>query len=140
MLSNEMKDKSFITIVMYHYVRDLSRSRYPGLKALQIEKFEQQLGRFLEQYSICSFAQVIASVRHGEELPPSACVLTFDDGLADHFEVVFPRLMDRGLIAAFFPPARPLQDGGLLDVHKVQFVLATMTRHDDLANELTIEI
>ena len=31
------------TIVMYHYVRELRRSRYPGIKGLSTEKFRGQL-------------------------------------------------------------------------------------------------
>ena len=32
-----------LTIVMYHYVRDLRRSRFPGIKGLSLDAFEGQL-------------------------------------------------------------------------------------------------
>src|SRR4029077_14110425 len=70
------------------------------------------------------------------ELPPNPCILTFDDGLADHYEVVFPLLLERGLRGAFFPPARPLQDDCVLEVHKIHFILAAADDHQRIAQEL----
>ena len=32
-----------VTIVMYHYVRDLERTRYPEIKGLDAKKFRGQL-------------------------------------------------------------------------------------------------
>jgi hypothetical protein len=34
---------SSLTIVMYHFVRDLARSRYPAIKALTVDAFRGQL-------------------------------------------------------------------------------------------------
>ena len=33
----------FVTIVMYHYVRDLERSRFPAIKGLSLDRFWRQL-------------------------------------------------------------------------------------------------
>ena len=32
-----------ITIVMYHYVRPILNSKYPGLKGLELKSFQRQL-------------------------------------------------------------------------------------------------
>ena len=32
-----------LTIVMYHYVRDLNNSRYPDIKGLDINLFKEQI-------------------------------------------------------------------------------------------------
>ena len=37
-----------VTVVMYHYVRDLKNSRYPNIKGLDIEKFKKQIKFFKE--------------------------------------------------------------------------------------------
>ena len=42
--------KSEVTIVMYHYVRDLKNSRYPNIKGLDIEKFKKQIKFFKENH------------------------------------------------------------------------------------------
>jgi peptidoglycan/xylan/chitin deacetylase (PgdA/CDA1 family) len=132
--------KSMLTIVMYHYVRDLPRTPFPGIKGLLTENFEGQLEYISSHYCVCKLAEVAAASRGEFELPLNACVLTFDDGLADHYQTVFPRLLDRGFTGAFFPSARPVEKHCVLDVHKVQFVLAATTNPSELMQELLQQI
>jgi peptidoglycan/xylan/chitin deacetylase (PgdA/CDA1 family) len=129
-----------LTIVMYHYVRDLPRTRFPGIKGLLTDHFEGQLDYISKTYSVCTLADVIAASRGQAELPHNACVLTFDDGLADHYQTVVPRLLDRGFKGAFFPSARPLEDHCVLEVHRIQFVLAATDDHTQLARELLNQV
>ncbi len=121
---------------MYHYVRDLPRTQFPRIKGLLTRNFNGQLDYIAKHYSVCKLAEVVEASRGECELPTNACVLTFDDGLADHYQTVFPRLLERGFTGAFFPPARPLQERCALDVHKIQFVLAATEDHDQLAGEI----
>jgi peptidoglycan/xylan/chitin deacetylase (PgdA/CDA1 family) len=115
-----------LTVVMYHYVRDLERSPYPRLKALRTEDFEGQLEYLLRHHAPCSAADIVAASRGLGALPPNACHLSFDDGFLDHFLTVFPRLEARGVPASFYPPARAVLERAVLDVHRVQFVLAAV--------------
>src|SRR5262249_53667281 len=69
-------------------------------------------------------------------LPSNACLLTFDDGFIDHYTVVFPRLLARGLSGSFYPPAMVARGGRVLDVHKIHFILAACTDHEALAARL----
>ena len=50
--------------------------------------------------------------------------MTFDDGYIDHFATVYPLLCERGLRGAFFPPARTLCEGALLNVNKIHFIMS----------------
>lgn len=43
----------------------------------------------------------VAQMLRGE-FPPKSCVLTFDDGLLDNFQVVFPLLKEFEMVATFF--------------------------------------
>jgi peptidoglycan/xylan/chitin deacetylase (PgdA/CDA1 family) len=115
---------SGLTAVMYHYVRDLARTRYPEIKGLRVDAFEGQLDHLMRHYTIVGLADVVTAIRGGRALPPRACVLTFDDGFLDHFTVVFPRLVARGLTASFFPPAVAVEHERVLDTHKIHFILA----------------
>ena len=124
---------SALTIVMYHYVRDLAHSRYPAIKGRTIEEFEGQLDWITRHYTVCSTRDVIAAARGQRALPPNACLLTFDDGLLDHFTVVFPRLVARGLTASFYPPAVAAAQQAVLDTHKIHFILAAAPDHGALA-------
>ena len=38
-----------LTVVMYHYVRDLKNSKYPALKGLDVQLFEEQI-LYLKKY------------------------------------------------------------------------------------------
>jgi peptidoglycan/xylan/chitin deacetylase (PgdA/CDA1 family) len=127
---------SALTIVMYHYVRDLARSRYPGIKSRTIEEFEKQLDYIQKQYTVITTRTVVEASRGGRLLPPNACLLTFDDGFLDHYTVVFPRLLARGLSGSFYPPAVVVAGGRVLDVHKIHFILAVTEDHVALAERL----
>lgn len=140
-----MRNESFfgpdmLTIIMYHYVRDLPRTRHPRIKGLLTLKFDSQLNFFCKHYTICTLSQVIAASQGEEVLPENSCVLTFDDGLADHYQTVFPRLKSRGLVGAFFPPARPVEEKCVLDVHKIHFVLAAADDFQKVMQEVLQEL
>ena len=38
-----MKNSNKLTIVMYHYVREIKNSKFPDIKGLEIENFRRQL-------------------------------------------------------------------------------------------------
>lgn len=117
---------------MYHYVRDLERTRFPRIKGLGVEGFRRQLDHLSTQYTIVRMEDVIAA-SEGGELPTDAALLTFDDGYAEHFEIVFPILHDLGWQGSFFPPVAPIRDGALLDVNRVHFILASTDSSADVA-------
>ena len=127
---------SALTIVMYHYVRDLAGSRYPGLRALALEKFEGQLDYITRHYRVCSVRDVVAAAQGRCRLPPNACLLTFDDGFLDHFTTVLPRLLARGFPAGFYAPAVAVEERRVLDTHKVHFILAGCPDAGKLARRL----
>lgn len=113
-----------LTIVMYHYVRELEKSRYPGIRGLRVSEFRNQLDYLQNRFALVSVADVVAARRAGEGLPPNAALLTFDDGYIEHFTSIFPILFERGLSAAFYPPVATIRNGQLLDVNRLHFILA----------------
>ena len=113
-----------LDIVMYHYVRPIEGSPWPGVKGRELAEFEGQLDWLRANRRIVSMDEVLAAHAAGEPLGPGAALLTFDDGLRDHYEHVLPLLVDAGVSGAFFPSSGPLSDGEVLDVHRVQFILA----------------
>jgi peptidoglycan/xylan/chitin deacetylase (PgdA/CDA1 family) len=129
-----------LTIVMYHYVRPLERSRYPNIKGRRLSEFRRQLDYLVDRYRLLRVEDVVAAVRGEHALPPDAALLTFDDGFADHYDYVFPLLDERGLQGAFFPPAHSVLDRELLDVHKIQFILASSPDVAALRREVDVRI
>lgn len=114
-----------LTIVMYHYVRPLGRTRFPAIKGLDLALFDEQLEYLARHYRIVGVELVLDALDAGAALPPGAALLTFDDGYLDHYTYVFPRLAARGWSGAFFPPATSAVDRKVLDANKIHFVLAT---------------
>jgi peptidoglycan/xylan/chitin deacetylase (PgdA/CDA1 family) len=114
-----------VTIVMYHYVRDIDHSRYPEIKGLRVTEFQAQLEFLRAHYHVMKIQDVMGALRGGEPIPPRAAVLTFDDGYLDHYTNVFPLLHDAGLQGAFFPPVSAVERAELLDVNRAHFVLAS---------------
>ena len=116
-----------LSIVMYHYVRDLKKSRYPEIKGLSFELFKEQIDFLKKNYTILSAYDLFDSLRTGSNLPSNAALLTFDDGYLDHFQYVFPVLDKKKLSACFFPPVKCIMDRKLLSVNKIHFILASVS-------------
>jgi peptidoglycan/xylan/chitin deacetylase (PgdA/CDA1 family) len=125
-----------LTVVTYHYVRDLERSRYPEINGLKTGAFRDQIAHIQQQYTVISGEHLIAAVTGDGELPSQPALLTFDDGYLDHFTTAFPILDDAGLTGCFFPPARCILDRKMLDVNKIHYFLASVSDTDKIENDL----
>ena len=128
-----------LTIVMYHYVRPIKNSAWPGIKGLEFDDFIGQLDHIQRQYSLIGAADIIAA-HAGEALPLNAALLTFDDGYLDHYQYAFPELKRRSILGAFFPPARAVLEGQLLDVNKIHFILAATGNHTAIADFIDAKV
>ncbi len=113
-----------VSIVMYHFVRDLAHSRYPEIKGLDTSLFREQVAYLDKHYRFVSMEDVMEAVEGHGALPDKAVLLTFDDAYIDHFLTVFPILSERGIPAAFYTPARAVREHVVLDVNKIHFILA----------------
>lgn len=112
-----------VTIVMYHYVRELLNSRYPNIKGLDIEKFKNQLNYLIKNFTIVKMEDLIDAINLRSTLPNNAAILTFDDGYVDHFTQVLPVLFDKKIQGSFFIPSRLINENIVLDVNKIHFIL-----------------
>ena len=102
---------SHLSIVMYHYVRPIENSEYPGIKGLEFDLFRQQIQFFKENFHAVTMEQVIDSLGGKCELPENPILLTFDDGYIDHYQYVFPVLKEYGMQGSFFVPSGILKYG-----------------------------
>jgi peptidoglycan/xylan/chitin deacetylase (PgdA/CDA1 family) len=113
------------TSVFYHYVRDVERTPFPGIKALSVAAFTAQLDWLQARFDIIDGATFERAVVSGTGFDRPTALLTFDDGFVDHHEHVFPILRDRGLGGIFFVAGRTLgAEPVLLNVHKTHFLLS----------------
>lgn len=121
---------------MYHYVRSLKNSAYPEIKGLEKEKFKNQLEYFKKKFEFGNFIDIIDSAYKKNEIKKNEIILTFDDGLKDHYTTVYPILKKMGIKGYFFPPSKPIEEKIVLDVHKIHFILASTPNKNQIVEEI----
>ena len=124
------------TIVMYHYVRDLSSSKFPRIKGLEISQFIHQINYIKNFYKIINYSDLLEAIYGGKKLPRNAVLLTFDDGFIDNYKDIFPILLKEKITACFYPIASPIINQTVLDVHKIHFILASSNNVKQLVDEI----
>ena len=81
---------SRIYIVMYHYVREIKKSKFSTLKGLEFEDFKKQIDYFKKNFNIISNQDFIEILKTKKIPKKKSILLTFDDGYIDHWNYVFP--------------------------------------------------
>ena len=107
--------------IMYHYVRPDS-AKLPFFRHLHVEDFRRQLEYLANEFDMIDRETFLRSIESGN-VPPNACVLTFDDGFKDHFRFVLPEFQARGLWGLFYVPTGMYQSGELLNVHRIHLLI-----------------
>jgi peptidoglycan/xylan/chitin deacetylase (PgdA/CDA1 family) len=116
-----------LTVMMYHYVRDPGDAAEAGsgIPGMTVKAFETQLDELSKQHRFVTWRDVRIALQEEKPLPASACLLTFDDGIIDHYLNVFKILRARKLSGLFFVLDR-CENQGLVLGHKIHFLLAKL--------------
>lgn len=121
---------------MYHYVRPIKQSNYPEIKGLELDEFVRQIDYFKNNFNFITVQQLLNCIYSDNAVPEKSILLTFDDGLKDHCSHVFPILKKNKIQGLFFPPAQPIEEHTVLDVHKIHFILASSTDKQKIVKEI----
>lgn len=123
-----MKQPFDLTVMMYHYIRDPGDEAEAGsgILGMSTKAFEAQLDDISKHYTFVTWLDVCAALKDEKPLPSSPCLLTFDDGVRDHYLNVFRILRQRDISGLFFVLARQQNDGMALG-HKLHFLLARLS-------------
>lgn len=113
-----------LVVVMYHYVRDLPHTPFPRLKGLLPAEFESQIKLLQDRYEMASLESALAFLDGAYISQQDLCLLTFDDGLRDHYETVLPILVKYNLTGVFFTITACQEFGRVVSTHKNQFLMA----------------
>jgi len=115
-----------VLAIMYHYVRDRAGTAEAGIRGLDTAAFTRQLDLLARHLEPISWPMLYAWSCGRMRIPERCFLLTFDDGLADHAEVVAPLLERRGLRGVFFASGHALEARGMDAAHQVHLLLATL--------------
>lgn len=111
-------------ILMYHYVRE-SMPHLPFFRYLSFDNFKKQLDYFEKNFGLVSFGEFCRLKTEPKfiNMLKNKILLTFDDGLKEHFTLVYPELLKRGALGIFFMPSLVLEQEKALCVHKIHYLL-----------------
>lgn len=110
--------------ITYHYVRPETGEPPAGYYHLPLEGFRAQLDYLEDTHTLLSKSTFFECLRGDRRPPADGVVLTFDDGLLDHYRWVLPELDERDLWGLFFVATDPLVDGRRLPVHRVHTLVS----------------
>jgi peptidoglycan/xylan/chitin deacetylase (PgdA/CDA1 family) len=111
---------------MYHYVRDLPHTPFPRIKGMQTSAFLQQLTALRSLYEMATLESALDFLRGVYTPSRHLCLLTFDDGLKEHYTDVTPILVDYGVQGLFFVITSCLQVYRVAPVHMNHFLMAAL--------------
>lgn len=84
----------------YHFVNHAGEKK-PGL-SIEYEHFCEQMKFFHEQnYAVWNLSQYVQAYLSGDQMPTKVVTLSFDDGLRDHYKIVYPVLKRYGFSGSF---------------------------------------
>ena len=113
-------------VVMYHYIRDLPNTPFPHIKGMLIDDFRRQLAALQNRYEMATLESALDFLQGIYTPPRDLCLLTFDDGLKDHYSEVTPILEGLGIQGIFFVITSCLQEHRVAPVHMNHFLMAAL--------------
>tara|TARA_Y100000310_G_C20691851_1_gene822810 strand:+ start:676 stop:1593 length:918 start_codon:yes stop_codon:yes gene_type:complete len=120
-----------LLVVNYHYIREeIPKS---GIYPITPAFFTKQIDKIASNgYKFITLQDVILAVQDIIILPSKSCLITFDDGLRESYEVGLPVLNRKGIQAAFFVISDTLKSKELIDVHKLHILRSRVNDQDIL--------
>jgi len=122
--------------IMYHYVRE-KNDELPYFIYLDVNNFEKQINYLKNKYKIIDKDEFENCLKTKKTIPNSI-ILTFDDGLSDHYKYVYPILKQNNLWGIFYISTFPYKDKTLLDVHRIHYLLGKYDGDEVLFHLLNI--
>jgi peptidoglycan/xylan/chitin deacetylase (PgdA/CDA1 family) len=117
-------------VVMYHYVRDLPNTPFPKIKGMHTSDFSAQVAALKGKYEMATLESALAFLQGTYQPPRDLCLLTFDDGLREHYTDITPVLIDARIQGLFFVITSCLENRHVASVHKNHFLMAALDFDD----------
>ncbi|OUU53366.1 MAG: hypothetical protein CBC25_00740 [Pelagibacteraceae bacterium TMED65] len=131
---NTLKNK--ISGVTYHYVREFKSNKFKNINYLELKKFKDQINYLKKNFNVIKLEDILELNNDKKKYKKPFAFLTFDDGYYDHYKYVLPVLDKFKLQGLFFPPVKIFEKEFILDVNKIQFVIASVKNKRKLLSEI----
>jgi peptidoglycan/xylan/chitin deacetylase (PgdA/CDA1 family) len=116
-----------LLIVSYHYIGKEDAWPNGGIYPVSVARLKNQIETLSRRFEFIGLNELTAWSRQEKSLPTYACLITFDDGLAQQYELALPLLDRLKIPAGFFVCGLPCAEKKALDVHKMHWCLANLS-------------
>jgi len=116
-----MFNSHFLVVLTYHYIRNFCGLN-KGIHPVSLTDFECQLNLLLEKFNKLEPEELNDFLRKETSLKKNSFLLTFDDGLKDHYENVLNILNRYKIKGIFFISTSPIFENKMPVVHKIHFL------------------
>jgi len=123
---NSNSNSPQLHLATYHYVRHLPGSRFPHIKGMLIDEFVQQVKSLPELFEMATLTSALDFLKGTYRPRRNLCLMTFDDGLKEHYAEVTPVLDEQQIQGVFFPITSCMEDHAVVPVHMNHFLLAAL--------------
>ena len=118
-----------MNILMLHDIREFQENFFPERYKLPSFLSPQQFNNIIN--NLTNSKSNILSLNdslliNDINISNNLTVLTFDDGLKDHLAIARD-LASENIKACFFIPSGPILEKSIIDSHKIQFILASIS-------------
>jgi peptidoglycan/xylan/chitin deacetylase (PgdA/CDA1 family) len=121
-----MNNPPELYIATYHYVRDLPNTRFPNIKGMLLDDFRRQARELPDLFEMATVSSALEFLSGSYKPRRNLCLMTFDDGLKEHYAEVTPILAEEGMQGIFFLITSCLEEHVVAPVHMNHFLMASM--------------
>ena len=117
------KPSGRLLIVTYHYVREQG-GVYPGIHPVSARELSIHINKLKQKYYPASIEQISDFILGKAPLEQDSFLITFDDGLQDHYKNTRHVLNEHNISSVFFVPTLAYATGVAPAVHKIHWLRA----------------
>lgn len=121
-----MSNQPLLHVATYHYVRDLPRTRFPQIKGMLLNDFREQVKALPNAFEMATLESAVAFLTGKYRPRRDLCLMTFDDGLREHYADITPILAEQRIQGLFFLITSCLEDCVVVSVHMNHFLMAQL--------------
>ena len=131
-LGNRLRNQS--VVLTYHRVLDDERApltnSHPGI-VVSDDVFEMHMRALRQHFNPISLDEFQAHIEQRAILPERSCLVTFDDGWLDNYEIAFPIIQKYKIPAVIFLPVNYISGDSMFWQEEIQMMLSRMLSSDD---------